>query len=244
MWGIVATRIAGVTGLGAWFVAMTLSSLGSVSAQGTFGQSTQASSGLSSGSTMSTSGFSGSAGSSFSGGTGSASGVSGFGSSAGSGAQSGMSSSQPNGAQFAQQQGAQQQFIGGGGNTLESFLSGQGQVSRSAQDTNLRSENQRRFQSEQPTNTKIPIRTHLNIRFPRTQLAPAAVTSQVQKNLALLPANKSIASARSNLTAVVEGRTVTLRGRVASEDERRLAVRLARIEPGVSTVVDELQVAP
>jgi len=47
----------------------------------------------------------------------------------------------------------------------------------------------------------------------------------------------------SKIDVDTDGSTVTLRGRVASQDERERAVRLARETDGVTSVVDQLVVA-
>lgn len=44
--------------------------------------------------------------------------------------------------------------------------------------------------------------------------------------------------------AIGDGGVVTLRGTVESDDARKLAAILARLEPGVKTVQDELVVQP
>ncbi len=49
---------------------------------------------------------------------------------------------------------------------------------------------------------------------------------------------------RGPLQIEVVDRIATLRGVVATEDDRALAVRMARLEPGISEVRDELSVGP
>jgi len=51
-------------------------------------------------------------------------------------------------------------------------------------------------------------------------------------------------SALSTITAIKQGNLVTLRGRVATEADRRLAEQMARSEPGVRAVVNQLRVEP
>jgi osmotically-inducible protein OsmY len=46
----------------------------------------------------------------------------------------------------------------------------------------------------------------------------------------------------ANVTVVPRGRTVILQGQVATERDRSLAERMARFEPGVDRVVNELVV--
>ncbi|MDA0657815.1 MAG: BON domain-containing protein [Planctomycetota bacterium] len=109
-------------------------------------------------------------------------------------------------------------------------------------DRNRRSASEaRRFQAEQPqTAAKIPIRSHLTLKFSRPSINSTTVAARLNKNL------RTIFSAGSNLpplTVQVTGRTATLTGQVASEDERRLANRLVQIQPGISVIHDELQVA-
>lgn len=65
---------------------------------------------------------------------------------------------------------------------------------------------------------------------------------QVQAN-----SNLALGSSRvfdgANIQVIANGRTVTLRGQVASARERKLAERIAGFEPGVSRVVNELSIA-
>ncbi len=44
----------------------------------------------------------------------------------------------------------------------------------------------------------------------------------------------------STISAIPQGRTIVLRGRVSSDRDRALAVRIAKLEPGVSGVISEL----
>lgn len=48
----------------------------------------------------------------------------------------------------------------------------------------------------------------------------------------------------ANVSVTANGRSVTLRGQVASEREKSLAARIARLEPGVDRVENQLVVAP
>lgn len=48
----------------------------------------------------------------------------------------------------------------------------------------------------------------------------------------------------SNINVTANGRTVTLRGQVRSNRERRLAERIAKFEPGVDRVQNQLTVSP
>ncbi len=44
----------------------------------------------------------------------------------------------------------------------------------------------------------------------------------------------------STISVISQGRTIVLRGRVTSDQDRALAVRIAKLEPGVSGVISEL----
>ena len=46
----------------------------------------------------------------------------------------------------------------------------------------------------------------------------------------------------SDIQITADGRTVTLRGQVSSDRERKLAERIAKLEPGVSRVVNQLEI--
>lgn len=74
----------------------------------------------------------------------------------------------------------------------------------------------------------------------RPMFLPAGEVVQANFNsrLSRLPALQNIGS----VTMQVDNRVATLRGTVASEDQRSLIVRQAALEPGVDRVINELQV--
>lgn len=126
-------------------------------------------------------------------------------------------------------------------NSSSSATNNTSSSNRSAsQDRNRRpASDTRRFQAEQPQSAaKIPIRSHLTLKFPRQSLDSGTVTYRLQKNLRTI---RREGSGLPPLDVQVVGRTATLRGHVASEDERRMAIRLVQIQPGISAVHDELQ---
>jgi len=71
-------------------------------------------------------------------------------------------------------------------------------------------------------------------------LAPTVVQSRLQTELSATPHF----SQRCHFWVLVEERTAILRGEVTSAAERDLAELLALVEPGISRVQNDLQVAP
>jgi hypothetical protein len=88
-------------------------------------------------------------------------------------------------------------------------------------------------------NRAINVRTTLSVGF-RYQQTPSA---QVQTKLAERLNGQRLGRLESLQVDLQEG-VATLRGRVATQDDRDLARRIARMEPGVERVVDELTVDP
>lgn len=81
------------------------------------------------------------------------------------------------------------------------------------------------------------IRVPLRIGF-QPQSVSVAHVRRFESHLAKLPAIRFIGPAQ----VVMEGRTAILRGTVATEDDRRLAERLAMMQPEILAVKNELQV--
>ena len=67
-----------------------------------------------------------------------------------------------------------------------------------------------------------------------------AINATQEKAKAALGSSRVFAN--SNVTVTANGRTVTLRGQVGSDRERKLAERIALLEPGVDQVVNQLSV--
>ena len=133
------------------------------------------------------------------------------------------------------------QFVGG--STADAFV---GSMTGSAngfnagnfaaglgQRNNRNNTNQNRNNSQR----KINVRTQLSIGFRYPKLR----TSVIQMKTRTLMNSKSIARLGPIEVDVVD-RTARLRGVVANEADRELAVRLVRLEPGISKVEDELVV--
>lgn len=85
-----------------------------------------------------------------------------------------------------------------------------------------------------PRVTPTALRAKLNGQFQRVRQLSATESARVSKR----------ALGGSRITSVSNDRTVTLRGTVASERDRLVAEKLAKMEPGVDSVVNELTVAP
>lgn len=126
--------------------------------------------------------------------------------------------------------GGTQQFtslLSGGrnGNALGQLLSGQ-----------LNQGGNQRTRSSAGGNMalRIPIRMD----FTPTPVATSRFTAQFQRRLGKLPGLTTVGP----IQVVLEGETVVLRGVVASEGDRLLAADLAKLEPGIDEVKNELTV--
>lgn len=91
----------------------------------------------------------------------------------------------------------------------------------------------------QQNNPMSQIRTQIAIAFPTASVVPSQVSTALGRDLASLPALHWDSAPKVE----VQGRTVVLRGTVATEHDRDLAERVARLEPTVSQVVNQLVVA-
>lgn len=120
---------------------------------------------------------------------------------------------------------------GGGGNQFggarggNQFGSQQGTASRSAQ-------------------RALSLRPQQRVAFEFQAVADEAITTNLSRRFeSLTPADGTTDGAPARIaTEMGEGGVVTLRGTVESPSARRLAEALARMEPGVRTVVNELEV--
>lgn len=87
--------------------------------------------------------------------------------------------------------------------------------------------------------TIVPHRLMIGFRYPQPRIAlpaPNAAGGTTIRGLARIPS-------RGPLTVELQDRTATLRGVVATAHDRALAEQLALLEPGISQVQNELQVA-
>lgn len=82
------------------------------------------------------------------------------------------------------------------------------------------------------------IRTRLRSAIKVAPMNPLTVANSARQNLARL----SVPSAVANVNIQMEGRTATLTGVVASEEQRRMSELLLRLEPGVSKIVNQVVV--
>lgn len=87
-------------------------------------------------------------------------------------------------------------------------------------------------------NRSVQVRTQLQVDFAYPQTTATAVTNQLETRLNQV----SSLGRQTPLSVAVEQGEVTLRGQVATEEDRTLAIQLAKLEPGVKTVRDELTV--
>jgi len=86
---------------------------------------------------------------------------------------------------------------------------------------------------------RVQVRTQLRADFAYAPIAPSRATTNLQ---ARMDRTVRLRTASPLTVALDEQGVVVLRGQVATEDDRQLAVRLAKLEPGVETVRDELTV--
>ena len=85
---------------------------------------------------------------------------------------------------------------------------------------------------------RVPVR--LGFEIPVTVASQNQITSQFAARLPKFPSLKLT----SPVDVYMDGKTVVLKGSVASEHDRDLAERLALLEPGIASVRNELQVNP
>ncbi len=144
-------------------------------------------------------------------------------------------------------QGANNQNAGGFGNAGGFNAGGRGGFGGGGQ----QGAQGRQPQTQQPTRI---LRTKLTIApdFTYPRVTPTALRAKLDGQFQRVRQLSSTESARvskralggSRITSVSNDRTVTLRGTVASERDRLVAEKLAKMEPGVDSVVNELTVAP
>ncbi len=101
------------------------------------------------------------------------------------------------------------------------------------------------FQSNQPQNqdsgrSQRKFRTRVRIGFRPVPISNAEVSERLSRTL-----SRSLhVRIAAGMRVVVDERTATLRGSVATHHARRLAEQLALLEPGVSRVQNEIVVIP
>jgi hypothetical protein len=145
--------------------------------------------------------------------------------------------------QLSQQPG---QFVGADAGDTGNLLSRQGAQTRGFQNNNLaqlsnlfaqgmQSVNQNNQQGQQRSRTQV--RIGLKLGFQPAPISPTSVAA-FESRLVKLPGIRFIGPADVTL----EGRTAVLRGTVASEEDRDLAEALAKMEPAVQSVRNELVV--
>ena len=85
----------------------------------------------------------------------------------------------------------------------------------------------------------VNLRTQMTVGFQYPRLEAPQLRTTIERRLN----STSRIQTRGPLQMELSDRTATLRGVVATEEDRALAVRMARLEPGISEVVDQLSVA-
>lgn len=125
-----------------------------------------------------------------------------------------------------------------GGATNFGARSGQGGLSGLSQLQSLFQQNQQGFNGQNQSQSMPQIRVALRLGF-RPQPTSTTRLQKFESRLTSLPGMRFVGSPE----VLMEGRTAVLRGTVASEDDRELAEALAKMEPDVLEVRNELVVA-
>ena len=131
------------------------------------------------------------------------------------------------------------QFVGADSGDTQNFFSqfgaggGQGLSGLANRATN------RRQTTGNSANRAIPYRAQLSIGFPVPSSAASAGLENLERRFVNLERQKRLPA----INVEREGSTLVLRGRVANEQDRDLAIQLARLEPGFADVRSELVVA-
>jgi hypothetical protein len=222
------------------------SSFGSGMGSGGMGSSFGSSFGSGMGGGMGSSGFGG--GSSGMGGFGSQSGMGQFGSSSGQSGFVGVNQQQLSGRGFvgaaqANGTGMNQGMSGLGGGMQGLGLSGSGMSGlgnrSSSMYQNPNESGQNPYGQGNGRGNSVPVRTVVTVTFEPSPVAAPRFNSAAAKRLADLPAIHW----RSSTQVEMRGRTAILRGVVATEHDRDLAERVARLEASVDQVDNQLVVA-
>ncbi len=98
---------------------------------------------------------------------------------------------------------------------------------------------QGRGQQGRGASTRV-VRTKISVGFNYQAIQTSVVKTHLDAQFAKLATNGRFSG--RNILAIPQGRTMVLRGRVSSARDRDLAERIARFEPGVSAVINELVV--
>ena len=138
--------------------------------------------------------------------------------------------------------GMNQGFVGRDANDVEAYFrtlqwfEEMGEQQRQIQ----RRERQSRLSEITGDKQRTPIRVTLNVAFAHRSRTSAEIGQQIGPRLQRVFRQRNVADA----TVEFDGAQVTLRGRVADDYERMLVERLVSIEPGVSRVINALEIDP
>ena len=91
----------------------------------------------------------------------------------------------------------------------------------------------------QQENAELPVRVQLNVAFDHARPRPSVLAATVRSRLEQVLAGRNIAAPQVE----VDGDTVILRGTAQSESQRLVIEKLVSLEPGVSTVENQLTIA-
>ncbi len=134
-----------------------------------------------------------------------------------------------------------QQFVGRDASDMQAVFTNMGRSgSQFFQQLNRSMSRGNRQTGQQPENVRPPVRVQLHVAFDYDQPTSAAVSQGLQERLVKILADHDVSGAE----VALEDRTATLRGTAANESQRLVLENLVRLEPGVSTVVNQMTLAP
>ena len=88
--------------------------------------------------------------------------------------------------------------------------------------------------------TRRTLRAPIRLGFVSPRISTVAIGRRLTESVTRMPAFRD----SEGITVTVEGRTAVLQGVVDSQQQADLLARIARLEPGVNNVVNELQITP
>jgi hypothetical protein len=146
----------------------------------------------------------------------------------------GRSSSGTSGSGMSGSRGMSSMGMGGMGGMGMSGMSGMGMGGMGMGGSNRTGG----FNSTQNQNSKTQIRTTMRLGFRYARPNVQAVSQRVQGRWVRLPVSDSIKGVSMNF----DNGVATLTGKVATAEEKRMAEKLILLEPGVSSVQNQLEV--
>jgi osmotically-inducible protein OsmY len=138
--------------------------------------------------------------------------------------------------------GGQRMFVGRDSADMNAVMTQMGRAgtqffNQMSRNMSGRNRAQRQMQSEE--NERPPVRIRLELGFAAPRTAPTVMATNVNTRLARLAVDHNLGQPQ----IAVEGGTVVLRGIADSESQRLVLEQLVLLEPGVTTVRNEMVVA-